>query len=267
MDPIGFGFEGYDSTGTVRTFEEGYPVDDSGEIRFTNTSLDGPFRGGVELSSKISTSDLVKSCYMKNTFVYLSGIQDAAGAKCFVEKLEQKIDLSNKKNLMEVAATLFAHFLIAKRVGETSSQQEESKTASLTLTATVNDTDEGTANNQFEYSASDWQYYKTDNFPAYMNDEHYARNPGATASIRFNGTQIKLYTVKEAVGGNIGISVDGGPEQSISNFSSTQGSALTFSSSILPKGNHILKIRVLGTMDLGSSFTITIDKAEIFDTF
>jgi len=63
MDPIGFGFEGYDATGKFRTTENGKPLDVSGSV--AGTDIDGPFNGALELVQRLHGSAQMKSCVSK----------------------------------------------------------------------------------------------------------------------------------------------------------------------------------------------------------
>ena len=135
------------------------------------------------------------------------------------------------------------------------------------LAATVNNSVTGTALNQFEFVGPDW--HPTNVSPAigaYQNVEHYAFVTNTIARFRFNGTQVKIYTVKEAVGGNISYTLDGGPEQIVSNYASNSaGQQLSYSSPVMTAGNHTLVIKVAGSHELAAtSNTITIDKAEVY---
>lgn len=60
IDPVGFGLEGYDAIGRFRTTENGRPIDASGVL--TDTDVDGPYTGGVELARKLASSALVRQC-------------------------------------------------------------------------------------------------------------------------------------------------------------------------------------------------------------
>jgi hypothetical protein len=132
------------------------------------------------------------------------------------------------------------------------------------LAATVNDSVTGTGNSQWDYGRSGWLSASAPT--AYLGDEHYSFTTGVLAHFRFNGTQIKIYTHKEPAGGNMGYSLDGGPEQVVSNYSATrQGNALSYSSAIVTAGNHDLVIRVVGSHQANAlSNTITVDKAEVY---
>ena len=135
------------------------------------------------------------------------------------------------------------------------------------LSATINDSVTGTGLNQFEYVGSDWHTSAVPNaLGAYQNDEHYAFVTGTFAHFRFNGTQVKIYTLKEPAGGNIGYAIDGGAEQVVSNYAaSSAGNQLSYTSAVLSSGNHDLVIRVVGSHEpSASSNTITVDKAEVY---
>jgi hypothetical protein len=140
------------------------------------------------------------------------------------------------------------------------------------LTATVDDSVTGTGANQWDYGSSGWFFYKgNDISSAYQSDEHYAFTTSVVAHFRFNGTQVKIFTLKEPADGFIGYTLDpgsGGTEQTVSNYSpSIAGNSLSFTSLVLAPGNHDLLIRVVGSHPAGAtSNTITMDKAEVYTT-
>lgn len=81
MDPIGFGFEGYDGVGRRRDSEAGKPVDDSGEI----IDIDGgsfKFRGVSELAGKLATSQQAKSCLVRFWSYYAYGMASWENDAC-----------------------------------------------------------------------------------------------------------------------------------------------------------------------------------------
>lgn len=133
-----------------------------------------------------------------------------------------------------------------------------------TLSATINDAVTGTSNNQWNYGPG-WSSYSPI-ASAFMNDEHYAFTTNVTAQIQFNGTQIKIYTVKEPAGGFIGYTLDGDPEVQLSNYSpTTTGNTLSYVSPVKSSGPHTLVIRVVGSHENAArSNTITVDKAEVY---
>jgi hypothetical protein len=137
-----------------------------------------------------------------------------------------------------------------------------------TLTATINDNTTGTGDGQWDYGmGGNWFYYNGANISsAYQGDEHYAFTTNVTGTFRFTGTQVKIYTVKESAGGNIGYTLDANPEVILSNYSPMiMGNTLSFVSPVVANGPHTLVIRVVGTHEAASSGNaITVDKAEVY---
>jgi hypothetical protein len=79
MDPIGWGFERYDSLGRYRTTEEnGVPLSGGGELK--GTDVDGPFVGPSELAQKLVTSVQAQRCFVTQTLRYLLGRDTVAPA-------------------------------------------------------------------------------------------------------------------------------------------------------------------------------------------
>jgi hypothetical protein len=86
MDPIGFGFENYDTVGRYRTEEGGKPIDATGEL--AQSDVDGAFDGVVELADKLADSDKVSSCYAKQWFRYGYGRGDTSEDACTLDRLD-----------------------------------------------------------------------------------------------------------------------------------------------------------------------------------
>jgi hypothetical protein len=93
MDPIGFGFEQFDTLGRFRTTENGAAIDASGSI--VASDVDGPFNGVSELAEKLADSDEVKSCYAKMWFRYAYGRAEASEDACAVDQIETAFSKSN----------------------------------------------------------------------------------------------------------------------------------------------------------------------------
>jgi hypothetical protein len=72
MNPIGYAFEGFDAMGQPRTTDNGQPVDTTGEL--TQTDVDGPFNGPVELAAKLAQSAAVRECFARQWFQFSSGM-------------------------------------------------------------------------------------------------------------------------------------------------------------------------------------------------
>ncbi len=71
MDPIGFGFESFDTLGRFRTTDNGQPVDSSGEL--IATDIDGPFDGPAALSERLPKSALFRRCFVRQLWRFAEG--------------------------------------------------------------------------------------------------------------------------------------------------------------------------------------------------
>jgi hypothetical protein len=88
LDPIGFGFENYDTLGRYRTEDGGRPVDASGNVVGTR-DMDGPFNGVVELGQKLAQSQEVKECVARQWFRFA------------VNRFEQPVDGCSMKSVID----------------------------------------------------------------------------------------------------------------------------------------------------------------------
>lgn len=146
-----------------------------------------------------------------------------------------------------------------------------SSTATVTLTASTNpvlsatvDDSALTGANHFAYTGT-WVNCSGCNPPSYNNGFRYSYTTGNTATLTFNGSQVKLYGVKEPVGGIATISIDGGATVDVDYYSSTQSLQNIYTSPILSNGSHTLVLTVSGRKNIASSSpTINIDKAEVY---
>jgi hypothetical protein len=111
MDQVGFGFEGFDSTGAVQTTDNGQPVDSSGTI--VGTDVAGTFNGPVELGAKLGASDDVLKCTATQWFRFAFGRGSGAsdGDTCAVSQLHDALKqggvLALVKNVPNTAAFLY----------------------------------------------------------------------------------------------------------------------------------------------------------------
>jgi len=88
MDPIGLGFERFDGAGLYRDTENGQPVDDSGQL--TDTDVDGPFRGALELGAKLASSAQVRSCVATKWFRYGYGRGETDADGCSLAAIQAR---------------------------------------------------------------------------------------------------------------------------------------------------------------------------------
>ncbi|WP_194923312.1 hypothetical protein [Catenulispora pinisilvae] len=105
----------------------------------------------------------------------------------------------------------------------------------------ANDTDPSIAYSGFSYSANR-------GYGDFDDDVHYATADGSTASYQFTGTGIQVFGEQYTDQGNIGVSIDGGAQQSV-NTVPTDGQRHTnvpvFSSATLTAGTHTVVITKL----------------------
>lgn len=88
MDPIGFGFENYDSLGKYRAQDGNAAVDASGELTSTG-EIDGKFNGVVELGQKLAQSETVRQCLARQWFRFA------------LARFEQSVDDCSMKGLVD----------------------------------------------------------------------------------------------------------------------------------------------------------------------
>ncbi|HVY30875.1 MAG TPA: DUF1592 domain-containing protein [Polyangiaceae bacterium] len=88
LDPVGFGFENYDSIGQYRTQDGGQPVDASGNLVGTR-DIDGPFNGVAELAAKLASSAEVKECVTRQWFRFA------------INRFEQPVDGCSMKSVLD----------------------------------------------------------------------------------------------------------------------------------------------------------------------
>ncbi len=103
MDPIGFGFENFDTLGRFRSTENGKPIDASGKL--TATDVDGTFVGVRELAERLAASDEVKSCYTKMWFRWAYGRVETEEDACTLSQIDESF-AEAKGNVKELLVAL-----------------------------------------------------------------------------------------------------------------------------------------------------------------
>jgi Carbohydrate esterase 2 N-terminal len=93
------------------------------------------------------------------------------------------------------------------------------------------------------------------------NDVHFATANGSTAKLTFTGTGIQVFGEQNTDQGNIGISIDGGAEQTISTLPSDgqrHSNVAVYTAAGLASGNHTIVVTKLsGTYTTLDGFNIT----------
>ena len=115
MDPIGFGFENYDSVGRFRLKEGGQAIDATGSV----TDSDIPdFKDGVDLVNKMADSRDVQECYVKEWFRFGLGRGETKADACTLETLDNAFwDKGGDIKEMLVALTQTDAFLYRRSGG------------------------------------------------------------------------------------------------------------------------------------------------------
>jgi hypothetical protein len=87
IDGIGFAFEHYDSLGTWRDEDNGYPVDATGTL--LGTDVNGPVTDAVDLMQRMAGSRTIHDCYVKQLFRYAFGRNEGAEDLPTLEYLQE----------------------------------------------------------------------------------------------------------------------------------------------------------------------------------
>ncbi len=88
LDPVGFGFENYDTLGRYRTEDGGKPIDATGNVVQTR-DMNGAFNGVAELAKKLAASSEVKECVTRQWFRYA------------MNRFEQPVDGCSMKSVVD----------------------------------------------------------------------------------------------------------------------------------------------------------------------
>jgi methyl-accepting chemotaxis protein len=93
----------------------------------------------------------------------------------------------------------------------------------------------------------------------------YSSMPDDVVMLRFSGTALRFYGIKDANHGIAAVSIDGGAEVEVDQFSPSRlAQALLFTSGRLAPGEHVAKIRVTGRKHHDSRYVwVTVDRIEI----
>jgi hypothetical protein len=130
---------------------------------------------------------------------------------------------------------------------------------------TVDDSAQGSGDNQFSFVKSGWKHCADCEPAKYQRSDSWNSTAGAYATISFRGTGITLYGAKAPHHGIAAVSVDGGPEQKIDYYASARADNVAlWASPQLTAGAHTLKVRVTGSKNAASDgAVITIDRVDI----
>lgn len=126
----------------------------------------------------------------------------------------------------------------------------------------INDNVTGKGLNRFEYSKK-WSYGTQAS--AFLEDNHWSADSGAYYTVKFNGTQIKLYGATAPNHGIAAVSIDNGTETLVDFYSAQRAdNTLVYTSPVLSNGQHVLKVRVTGTKNTSSQGSyVTADRVNV----
>lgn len=86
INPFGFPFEGYDSTGRVRPNDNGLPLDTTATVR-VQTNAAQQVQNGVELANVLASDELVHQCYARHWVEFAFGRTFSAGDRGLIANL------------------------------------------------------------------------------------------------------------------------------------------------------------------------------------
>jgi hypothetical protein len=137
------------------------------------------------------------------------------------------------------------------------------QTQSSGTTVTVDGNTTGTGVDQFSYSAG-WGL-ATGISDMYDGTANWSQTAGSTATFTFTGNKVALHAVRDVDQEMIAVSLDGGTETVVDDYSPTRNaSGIVWTSPSLASGTHTLHIRVTGNHNPSSSgFNAALDSADV----
>jgi hypothetical protein len=128
---------------------------------------------------------------------------------------------------------------------------------------TIDGNVKGTGTNQFDYGTG-WGT-TTGVSDMYAGTANWSSGANQTATFRFQGTQVQLYTVHDRDQGIMSVSVDGSTPVRVDDYAANRNAqALSWTSPTLASGSHTLTVVATGDRNGASSgSTIAIDKAQV----
>ncbi|MCL9759646.1 endoglucanase [Frankia sp. AiPa1] len=136
--------------------------------------------------------------------------------------------------------------------------------AAPVLTGTIEDTSVGTGMNQVSYSGL-WPQCRGCAPPTPNNSFRYSSTNLASATLRFTGTQLRIYAIMNPHGGLATISVDGAPSTTVDTYAAISADRLIYTSPVLLNGSHTATLVNIGQRNnLSDSTIVSFDRAETF---
>ncbi|ATB28678.1 cellulase family glycosylhydrolase [Melittangium boletus] len=129
-------------------------------------------------------------------------------------------------------------------------------------TVQLNDSVVGSGLEQFQYSGT-WE--SGTGTGKFQGDDHFSHAANASFTVRFTGTQAKLYGSTAPHHGIASVSIDGGSAVDVDFYASTrQDQKLLWTSPTLSSATHTLKVTVSGRKNASSSgITLNADRVDL----
>ncbi|MCK9921010.1 endoglucanase [Frankia sp. AgPm24] len=138
--------------------------------------------------------------------------------------------------------------------------------SAATTTTTIEDTAVGTGLNQVSYSGA-WSVCSGCGPATPNNSFRYTYASGATATIRFSGTQIAIVGIKNPLGGYASFGVDGATPTIVDTYAAASVVTPQFVSPVLPTGTHTLTITNVHQRSAASTnYYVGFDRAVVLST-
>jgi len=151
-----------------------------------------------------------------------------------------------------------------KIIGAASTSAPATATAATDSTIVVDDAQQGTGPDVFNYVGSGWSHAGGEGAPAnpYNGTNSWTDHAGDTVTFTFVGTKITFYGITAPQHGIGAISVDGGTTTPIDFYSANRtGNAALWTSATLPEGQHALTMAWTGQKNAASSGTsVVVDR-------
>ena len=132
----------------------------------------------------------------------------------------------------------------------------------------IDDAVQGSDPEQFNFIGTGWQHCTGCGADLYAGSNSWDNTANDSVTVKFSGTRIKFYGVKDPKHGIGAISVDGGSETSIDFYSATRaGDQLMWTSPVLAAGDHVFKLRVTGSKNTSSTDKWVVpDRVDILES-
>jgi hypothetical protein len=130
---------------------------------------------------------------------------------------------------------------------------------------TIDDVIRGSGLDQFTYAGRGWHRCTGCGAELYDGTTAWSRTPGDTVTVRFQGRQLQLYSVRDRHHGIGAVRIDDGAETLIDFYGAPRvGDTLVWTSALLPYGPHTFRLRVTGQRRSAATDTVVpTDRVDI----